>query len=719
MNRFVLGLAIVVFLVVLAVGFYLKTPSLGIFDVEKAQQIATQYDARIIRDRFGVPHIYGKRDADVAFGLAYAHAEDDWSTFEDVLLFSRGQLALRTGKDGAVIDYLTAALGVTNDVVAKYETDLSQKTKILLEAYAAGINLWCAEATNRCTQGIAPVTPQDVVAGFVARTPLFYGLDESLTELFENNGAAKKSANDAREAFLKLDPLAELGSNAMAVAPSRSDDGHTRLMVNSHQPFTGPIAWYEARVKSEEGWDMIGGVFPGAPIILHGAGPKLGWAFTVNKPDLVDIFKLVVDNEKNPTRYRMDGEWREFETKPVSLRVKLFGPFSLPVKRKARRSLHGPVFVTDTGVYAVSYAGAGDIRAVEQWYRMNRAETLDEWRDAMRMLAIPSFNVVYGDGQGHIAYFHNAAIPVRSETIDWSQTVSGDDSNLLWDGFLPFDIVPQVVDPTSGYVLNSNNSPFQTSGNQDNPKSSDFPLHYGIDQRLTNRILRAQSLYGKDEQITAEEFIAYKMDHFYAPNSRLMKFVRSLDPLIRMADDPSLDDARVLLKNWSGSAAIDDHAAPLAIITGQKALGFLLNENDAPTPDPLEALKESVAELKKGFGRINPTWGEVSRLRRGDVDLAVDGGPDTLRAIYALGDAGKGALTAIAGDTYILVADWSPDGKVDIQTIHQFGAATMNKTSPHFADQAPLFVAEEWKSPPMEMNALLAEATADYKPGHR
>lgn len=719
MKRIALGVAGLIVILLIAAGVYLWTPPPAGFDAAAARQAAERYDARIIRDHFGVPHIYGKRDADVAFGLAYAHAEDDWATFEQVLAFSRGRLGLKTGKDGAILDYLTAALGVSDAVAAKYDSDLSPDTKALLEGYAAGLNFWCAEKRGRCSSGVAPVTPQDIVAGFVARTPFFYGLEDVLTDLFERESSSGTMIKDSRESFLHLRPEAELGSNAMAVAPARSDDGHTRLMANSHQPFTGPVAWYEARVKSDEGWDMIGGLFPGAPLILLGAGPNLGWSFTVNKPDLVDVYTLDVDDPKKPTRYRFNGDWKDFDVKTVTLRVKLFGPFSLPVKRRILHSVHGPAFVTKSGVYAVSYAGAGEVRGVEQWYRMNRARSFEEWRKAMSMQAITSFNAVYADGAGHIAYFHNMTSPIRSDDVDWSQPQPGDDPELLWRGFRPFESVPKVVDPASGYVLSSNNTPFLTSGPGDNPDPADYPPSYGVDKRVTNRILRAQALYGGDGVITSDEFVAYKMDHNYAANSRLMTFVRSLDPIIKKADDPTLDDARVLLKNWDGSAGADNHAAALAILTGQKVLGYLLNGEDATELDPLEAVRKTVDELKKGFGRINPAWGEVSRLRRGDVDLAVNGGPDTLRAIYDEGDPAKGALTATAGDSYILYADWSGEGDVRIRTIHQFGAATLDKKSPHYADQAPLFATEQWKSPPMDLDALLAEASADYRPGKR
>jgi len=710
--------AVILLIIALAGGgIYLRTPAPTSFDRDAAFEAAKEYDARIIRDKFGVPHIYGARDSDVAFGLAYAHAQDDWATIEEVVFFSRGELAKYKGKEAAIPDYLVGALRITRDVREKYERDLSSKTRALVEAYAAGANLWCAEEQNRCTPGAAPVTPYDVVAGFVSRTPFFYGLDEHLTKIFEGDVEIVKAASEAREAFFKVAPDHEIGSNAMAVAPSRSADGHTRLMVNSHQPYVGPVAWYEARVKSDEGWDMIGSLFPGAPVILHGAGPDLGWAFTVNKPDLVDVYQMTVDNAKKPTRYYFDGAWRDFDVETIEFRVKLFGPFSLPVKRRALNSVHGPVFVTDNGVFGVSYAGAGDIRSTEQWYRMNRARNFDEWREAMEMVAIPSFNVVYADGEGNIGYYYNAAIPVRAPNVDWSKAQAGDNSALLWNGSHPFKDVPMVVNPVSGYVVNSNHPPFKASGEGDNPLEEDFPPHMGIDKRETNRGLRIQALFGGDASITAEEFLAYKMDHRYAPESRVMALVQSLINNQAAQGDPALIEALDTLRAWDGSVGGDNRSAALGVLTAQKARGYLLNDEHAENPDYLSALREVDNALRKGFGRVDPQWSEVVRLQRGDLSLEIDGGPDTLRAVYPSGDPAKGAMSAAGGDTYILYADWAPGEKARIRTIHQFGAATLDEASSHYSDQAQIFAQEEWKTPPMELEALLLEATADYRPG--
>lgn len=699
-----------------AAGLYLWTPAPR-FDAAAARTAAAAYDARILRDRFGVPHVYGARDADVAFGLAYAHAEDDWKTIEEVLHFARGELGRVSGREGAVTDYLIAALGVWPDIEAKYETDLAPETRAVVEAYAAGINLWCAEKKGRCARGSAPVSGKDIVAGFVARTPFFYGLDDRLKEIFTDDPKKQAEIDAIRTAYLRISPGVEPGSNAVAVAPSRSADGRTRLLINSHQPYEGPVAWYEARLKSEEGLDLVGGIFPGSPVILHGAGPDFGWAHTVNAPDLVDIYALEVDDPKNPQKYRFDGGWRDLARGRAKFRVKLFGPFSLPVSRQVWRSVHGPVFVAPGGVFAVAYGGAGDIRSVEQWRLMGKARSYSDWRAAMAMQAIPSLNAVYADRTGKIAYFYNAAIPARLEEQDWTRTADGTRADLVWTGVRPFGSAPFVEDPQSGYVANANNNPYEASDPRDSPKAEDYPKSYGIDLRTTNRGLRLAELYGADEAISGEEFIAYKMDHFYSPRSRLAGLIDRLIADDALAADPATREAIALLKTWRRSAAAEDRAAALAVRTGRLALGWYLAGSDAETPEPRAALIQAAGELKAAFGRIDPLWSEAMRLERGRRSLPVNGAMETLRAVYPDNKSKRSRWIAAGGDTLIITADWPAEGPPVIRTIHQFGAATSHPESPHYADQAPLFAAEQWKTPPMTLEALLAEATADYRPG--
>ncbi len=687
------------------------------FSPAAARAAAATYDARIFRDRFGVPHIYGKRNADVAFGLAYAHSEDDWKTIEEVVRSNRGTLAEITGPDGAKSDEFILALGNTQIINRDYETRTSAKAKAIAEGYAAGLNLWCADHPETACARTAPVHGRDIIAGYANRPPTFYGLDGEIDALTSGRASLEMSTKSVREAYLGTPDDIELGSNAIAVAPSRAADGHTRLAVNSHQPYEGRVAWYEARLKSEEGIDIIGGVFPGTPLILHGAGPKLGWAATVNRPDLFDTYLLVVDNEKTPTKYRMDGAWKDLTRHPIRYNVLRDGAL-FPVEHMGYWSEHGPVFVTPRGVFAVSFSGAGEFEYLDQYLAMNTAKTVDEWRAAqVRYNAIPSVNYVVADSGGHIAYFWNAHMPKRVEGWDRKKILPGDISETLWKGWAPVEALPSVINPKSGWVENSNHTPFLASSEEDNPKPENYPASFGIDTNLTNRGLRAQELYGKDTSITREEFIDYKMDHIYSIDSNIHGMIEAL--VAEGSNDASVQTLIDQLSGWDGSADKDNRHAALAIFTAQRAMGGQINGEYDQTRAQA-ALVETAALLRSATGRTDPTWGEVSRIQRGANSWPTNGGPDTLRAVYTTGDLARDKFRhGTAGDTYVLIADWAPDGAYTLDTIHQYGSATRDASSPHFADQAPLFANEQFKRPPMALDALLKEATRDYRVGRK
>lgn len=683
------------------------------FDPAIAKAEAQRYDARVIRDKFGVPHIYGKRNADVAYGLAYAHAEDDWKNIEEVIRSSRGTLSEIVGEAGAKSDDMILALGNTEIVNREYDTKTSPQSKAVAEGYAAGLNLWCADHPETTCARTMPVTGRDIIAGFVNRPMSFYGLEAEIDALLSGRANMEIST---RQAFINTTDDIELGSNGLAVAPSRSADGHTRLAANSHQPYEGRVAWYEARLKSEEGIDLIGGLFPGTPILLTAVGPNFGWASTVNKPDLFDTFKLVVDDEKNPTKYRMDGAWKEFERKQIKYNVLKNGAL-VPVERTGLSSVHGPVYITDKGVFAMSYVGKGDFKHLDQYLAINMAKTVDDWRAAqIKYNAIPSVNYIVGDSKGGIAYFWNAHMPKREPGWDRTKVLPGDTSETLWKGWESPTTLPSVIRPKSGYIVNANNSPLLPSGPEDNPKAENYPKDYALDTLVTNRGLRAQELFGADTSITREEFFAYKMDDRYAAGSNVRKMqadFKNVDP----GADEDLKAALAIVAAWDGRADMENRNAALTIFTGQAAMGSQIHDT-YNREKALKALKETAALLKSSLGRLDPKWSEVSRVARGGQSWPTNGGPDTLRAVYVAGDLMKDKFrSGRAGDTYVAIADWAPDGTYRIDTIHQYGSATIDPKSPHYADQAPIFAAEKWKQPPMTLEAVVAEATRDYRPG--
>ena len=693
-----LGAAVVTVLILLAVvGTILADRLAQPHEPDPATMIAKAkaYHARIVRDTFGVPHILGHTDADVAFGLGYAHSEDDYATIQDVALATRGHLGASAGMNAAAGDYLVHAMRVWETIDARYDRDLSPAVKRVLEGYADGVNYYAARHPDLVKRGLLPLTGKDIAAGFVFKTPFFYGFADTLKRLLADTHGK---------------PALPIGSNGIAVAPSRAADGATRLLVNSHQPYTGPVAWYEAVLESDEGWHVAGGFFPGSPFMLHGHNEHLGWANTVNEPDLVDIYRLTV-NPKNENQYRLDGKWRDFDRSDAAIRVSIFGPLIWTVHRPVLFSVHGPVFKTDHGVFAVRYAGMGEVRQVEQYYRIDKARNLDEWKAAMRLQALPSINYVYADEKGNIGYLYNGQFPVRKDGIDWQGYIPGDRSDLIPHALVPFDRLPQLWNPKSGYVFNSNNTPFQATDPADDLKPADYPNWMGIQSNMTNRALRALETFGADKAITAEAFRKYKFDVRYSRKSEVAKMIAEL------CAHPAETDVKqgcAVLTKWNYSADIHNRAAALAILMAAP-VGRARHDHDWSLT-PLVSLRTAMTLLRVHFGRLDPEWGDVNRFERGTVNLPIDGGPDTYRAVYGEPQE-DGTLKAVDGDTLIMFVTWDRNGKLSSQSIHQFGSATLDEHSKHYADQARMFVAMKTKPVLFTWDQLKGHIEADYHPG--
>lgn len=658
---------------------------------------AAQYHVVIRRDTYGVPHVEGPTDADVAFGFGYAHSEDDFKTIQDVALAVRGRLAASEGVKAAPGDYLVHLMRVWPTVNALYTRQLPASFRRTLQAYADGVNCYAARHPDQVKPGFTPLTGRDVAAGFVFKTPFFYGFDRTLKRLLRKTGGK---------------PPPEIGSNGAAIAPSRTPDGATRLLVNSHQPYTGPVAWYEAVLQSGQGWHVAGGFFPGSPFMLHGFNAHLGWANTVNHPDLVDIYRLRI-NPDNPNQYWLDGKWHNLVVEDAAFRVNIWGPIAWTVHRPVYFAAQGPVLKTDHGTYAIRYAGMGEIRQSLQYYRLDKAQNLAQWRAAMAMNALPSINYIYADAKGNIGYVYNGEFPVRQPGFDWRGYLPGTSSKLIWDHYLPFSRVPQIWNPRSGFVFNSNNTPFVATAPADDLKPDNFPLWMGIQTNMTNRAWRALENFGGDTSISAADFRKYKFDLTYSDKSDFMAHVRTLIAMPANGD-PDVEKAQAILKAWDGKTNVADRGTALAVLTIEPVMR---TEQTRAKPIALiDALHDAIGTLKKHFGRLDPKWGRVNRIIRGNINLPIDGGPDIYRAVY--GEPQKnGTLKAVAGDTLIMFVSWDKNGHVSAQSISQFGAAMTRPKSPHYNDQTKMFVAMKTKPVWFTDAQLQGHIEAAYAPG--
>lgn len=684
------------------------------------------YSAEIVRDEFGVPHIHGKTDADTAFGVAFAHAEDDFSTLQDVVAMARGRYGAIAGADGAGVDFAYQWLDARGTARASYPK-LPADVRAMLDAYASGLNRYAALHPGEVKLArLFPVNGEDIAAGFAMRLPFFFGMDRVLRPLSEGApllpehgpplSEAKMVPGDYGNDFVPDRPMplpvgeeaTTSGSNAFAVAPGKAGDGTTRLIANSHQPYRGGVAWYELVVHSDEGWHFAGATFPGSPYPFLGHNENLGWTNTVNRPDLIDVYKLEVDGDAR--NYKLDGQWRPLEQKRVWLRVK-FGPFVLPVPRTVWRSAHGPALVTPRGAFAVRYAGVGNLGSVEQYYRITKAKDFAEWQAAMALQGIPATNFIYADKTGNIAYWYNAAMPDRKAGPDWRGVLPGNDSSLIWKGPIPFASYPKIVNPASGYVFNSNNTPLVAAGPGSELDPAKLPAIWGVELDMTNRARRASKLLAEPGPIPLERLLRIKFDTGYE-RAGYVAFMLDGIAKLDLRREPELQRAQTLLAGWDMAADGRGGADALAVMVLEQAMK---NSYDLkPLPDPKTELAKAVAHLQTHFGRIDPPLGEVIRIRQGpgpySIDLPMDGGGDTLRAATNWDVDPDGRLSIKHGDSFIMLAEWGLDGKVRSQSIQPYGAATTRADSPHYADQAALFVQHRFKPVHFEWREALAHA---------
>jgi penicillin amidase/acyl-homoserine-lactone acylase len=692
-------IAAVILVLLLAAAVYVFWPETADFD--GLIDASAAYDVRILRDEWGVPHIFGQTDADVAYGLAYAHAEDDFLTIQQTMLAARGKLATVYGLDATPNDYMVHLLRIWDVVDAAYAEDLSQEVRAICDAYADGLNRYAALHPDEAFPGLFPATGKDVLAGSVHKSPLFFGLDGVLGELFGEEQAKPVSTRSA-----------STGSNTLAVSPARSANGETFLAVNSHQPWEGPVTWYEAHLHSEEGWDAAGGLFPGMPMVTHGHNRNLGWAFTVNKPDLVDVYVLDIHPD-NPNQYRFDGEWLDLEIRTAPITVKLLGRIKWTVQEEVAWSVYGPVLRRPHGTYAVRYAGQGHAGIYEQLYRMNKARNFQEWQAALRTPGLPMFNVGYADREGNIYYLYNGLIPQRAEGYDWSQYLPGNTSETLWTEYLPFEQLPQVLNPASGFIQNCNSTPYDTTLGPENPRPEDYSATLGIQDSLTNRARRALELFGSDLSITEQEFQTYKYDMAYSQDGDMPEYVQMI-LAAPLPQDTDVQAALDLVRTWNMQATPDSTGTALVIWTLQ-SLGF-------PDPDEIQpvelaqAFADTVDILKDAHGSVAVPWSDVNRLMRGNVDLGLGGGPDVLHAVYGE-QLDDGRLQGRQGDSFVMLITWNQSGEVHSRSIHQYGSATLDEDSPHYADQAPLFVNRQLKPVWLDEAEIRAHLEWEYRPG--
>lgn len=667
-------------------------------------------DVTIIRDSLGVPHVHGKTDADAAYGLAYAHSEDNFSDIQEAVMAGKGLMGSYKGKDGVLFDFGLKFLNIDSLVDARFEKDLSPAFRAVVQAYAQGLNDYAASHPKEVIlKKTFPVTAKDLVKSSTLSVSLMAGLGMALKAVNENRVQEFMGSNEAHTGT---------GSNALAVAPEKMDDGKAYLLVNSHQPIEGRFAWYEAHVMSDEGWNCVGGLFPGGSSVFVGSNEHLGWGHTFNYHQFGDIYKLEI-NPKNKNQYKYDGEWRDFYVRKIKLKVKLIG-MKIPVSRKVKSCVYGPVFENKHGSWAFRFPAYNDIRATEQWYLMNKAKNFGEFTEAMEMQAVPLFNTVYADKDGNIMLHSGGKVPKRDPKLDWTAPITANTSDYKWTDILDYNRLPHVENPECGYVFNANNTPLQCTGDSCNWDEY-FP---GLQTFMYNRGERFSYLMAEQKgPFTEEDLDRIKYDMKYHPNGIYEnKFAAMFN--LDESKYPDIADAIQKLKKWDRNGNADNMDAALAMVVHdfmRQAVDapfalLMVRPFDVPEEMAVDAIRKAKKLLLKTHGTLDVALGDVQRLIRGEKSLPAHGLREVPRATDTkLHDKKKGIYKVTGGDGYIQVVRFSKDG-AKIRSINAYGASN-HEDSPHYNDQMEMFTDHEYRTIHLERTTLEKNAERLYHPG--
>ena len=686
---------------------------------------ANPYEAQakrvtIHRDEWGIPHIYGKTDADAVFGLMYAQCEDDFARVELNYIEKLGRMSEVKGEKELAYDLYIKLLIDENEAKDEYKTSPLWLKK-LLNAYADGINYYLQkhpEVKPRLLTHFEPWYPllwTDGSIGAIStgdvteqETALFYGLPAQVASVKYQNPDEKLT-----------------GSNGFAVGPSLSKSGNSLLYINPH------VTFYfrpEVHVVSEEGLSVYGAVTWGQFFVYQGFNPYNGWMHTSSEVDVADAYIETTRSREGQMEYLLDGKWIPFKTKIITLGSR---------KIKAYFNHRGPVLAARGGKWiSVRSYNRARKSLIQSWLR-TKTKGLADYKRVMDMRANTSNNTVYADNKGNIAYWHGNYVPRRDGALDWGIPQDGSSSKIDWKGLHSVDQIVHVYNPTTGWIQNCNSSPFTVSGTS-SPIRSNFPIYMAPDgENFRDR--NAVRLFSQTGKLDLQSLIGLGYDR------RLMAFETLLPALVTAASqEPDLVEVVKELKSWDYNASEGSIAQTIAIRWGLKIMAKIPKpkqfggetevvqnmEDYAKSGSKLEmmqALREVLNDLKRDFGTWRVAWGELNRFQRvsnGDVMKMDDSKPSfsvpftssawgQLPSYTSRSIQGSKKWYGVNGNSFVAAVEFGP--KIKAYSLLA-GGENGNPNSPHFFDQGQMYSEGKFKDIYFYKSDVLKHAVTTYHP---
>lgn len=695
----------------------------------------------IIRDDWGVPHIYGKTDADVVFGLMYAQAEDDFNRVETNFINSQGRLAEAEGEKEIWRDLRMKLFIDPADLKAKYQQSPAW-LKALMDSWADGLNFYLATHPDVKPRVITKFEPwmalsfsEGSIGGDIERVNL-----NQLKNFYDAGSATNATTEDDDNARLPARMPSPTGSNGIAIAGANTASGKALLLINPHTSF---FFREEAQMVSEEGLNAYGALTWGQFFVYQGFNDKAGWMHTSSAVDNIDEYLETVTKKADGSyTYRVGTEER-----PLVVR-KIVIPYKTDTGMAQRefttyRTHRGPIVRAADGKWVSIRLMENPLQALIQSYSRTKAHTLDEFKKVMELHTNSSNNTLYANAAGDIAYFHSNFIPKRDASFDWTQPVDGTNPKTEWNGVFSFDESPNVVNPKNGWVYNTNNYPYSAAGPDNSPKQSAFPKYVDAGSENPRGVHAVRLLTGRtgltiDSLIRDVAFDPFQPE--FAIQIPLLVEAHATAP----ASNPlkaKTQDAIEVLKGWDYKWSATSVPQSVAIYYGEdlwkrvqadagKANVSVYDymRSKATPQQRLESLAAALDKLQTDFGTWRTPWGEINRFQRNDgaiVQKFDDAKPSTpvmfapglwgsLAAYEVRASSGTKKRYGVGGNSFVAAVEFGERVKARAVTAGGLNGVPGSK---HFADQTERYATGNLRDVYFYREDLKGHTEREYKPG--
>jgi len=683
----------------------------------------------IIRDDWGIAHVYGKTDADTVFGAIYAQAEDDFNRVETNYINSMGRLAEAEG-ESAVWRDLRMKLFIDPEVLKTQYEASPPWLKALMNAWADGLNFYLAkhpQAQPRVIKRFEPWMALSFTEGSIGGDIEKIDLDR--LQAFYGNGPAAGASNDEGE--FSAEPG---GSNGIAISPSNTVARHSLLLINPHTSF---FFRSELQMTSGEGLNAYGAATWGQFFIYQGFNERCGWMHTSSAVDAIDMYLETVVKKGDRFYYKYGNEERPITTSVIKVPYKTDSGMAEKTF-SVYRTHHGPIFHSTNGKWVSISLMQEPVKALTQSYTRTKAKNYEEFKRTMELHTNSSNNTIFADADGAIAYFHGNFIPKRDPKLDWTKPVDGSDPTTDWHGLMSVDETPKLLNPASGWLYNSNDSPWSAAG-PSSPKKADYPAYVdsGVESARGQhavRVLQDKKDFTLDSLISA------------AYDSYLPWFEKPIPALVKAWDrTPASDPLKAktaeqiaLLRAWDLRWSTTSVPTSLAVYWGEdilrkvkraglSAANYIADE--ATAEQLLQSLSAASDKLAADFGAWKTPWGEINRFQRLTDDIVhpfTDAGPSipvgftsgtwgSLASFGARPYKASKKIYGTSGNSFVAVVEFGKTVRAKAVTA---GGESGNPSSPHFNDQAKRYSAGDLRDVYFYRPQLKGHTERAYHPGN-